>query len=238
MLIAGLFAGIGGFELGFRRAGHRTILLCENDKHASQVLARKFPTVTRVCDVGDVHELPLDTDVITAGFPCQNLSKAGNKAGIHGEKSRIVNALFKLLDRRLAPWVVIENVYFMLYLMGGKGIESLIVQLEDRCYRWAYRVVDSRAFGLPQRRRRVFLVPSQSSDPRNVLLADDAPNRVWANARSHSNNWILLDGGPFRQGSHGGRDSPDEGWLWLEHSMSASCVASVRSSGYSSNRSR
>ena len=179
MLISSLFSGIGGFELGFQQAGHQTILLCENDEHASQVLLRRFPGVSLSPDVTELERIPQATNVVTAGFPCQDLSMAGKKTGIEGEKSAIVNSLFRLLDSRLVSWVVIENVYFMLYLMGGSGIAMLIEELEDRNYRWAYRVVDSRAFGLPQRRRRVFLVASRWNDPRNVLLADDAPHRVW-----------------------------------------------------------
>ena len=179
MVISSLFSGIGGFELGFQEAGHQTTLLCENDVHACRVLRRRFGEASLHTDVLDVDSLPQDTEVITAGFPCQDLSIAGTKAGIEGDKSAIVSSLFRLMDRCLAPWVVIENVYFMLYLMGGRGIAVLVEQLEDRKYRWAYRVVDSRAFGLPQRRRRVFLVASRYSDPRNVLLADDAGSRVW-----------------------------------------------------------
>lgn len=179
MLTSGLFAGIGGFELGFERAGHRTNLLCENDEHASRVLRHRWPEIRLCPDVSTLEYLPNDTDVVTAGFPCQNLSMAGDKAGINGRKSTIVNTLFDLLDRRAVPWVVIENVYFMLHLSRGAAIASILDRLERRGYRWAYRIVNSRAFGLPQRRRRVFIVASLSNDPRGVLLADDAPDRKW-----------------------------------------------------------
>ena len=104
---------------------------------------------------------------------------AGDKKGIEGRKSTIVGRLFELLDRGDVPWVVIENVYFMLHLRRGSAIEYILERLEQLGYRWAYRVVNSRAFGLPQRRRRVFIVASQSSDPRSVLLADDAGARTW-----------------------------------------------------------
>ena len=179
MLISGLFAGIGGFELGFERAGHRTILLCENDEYASRVLRHRWPNIRLCPDVATLEDLPNSTDVVTAGFPCQNLSMAGDKAGIGGRKSTIVNTLFDLLDRRAVPWVVIENVYFMLHLARGAAIASILDRLERRSYQWAYRIVNSRAFGLPQRRRRVFIVASRSGDPRSVLLADDAPDKKW-----------------------------------------------------------
>ena len=179
MRVAGLFSGVGGFELGFERADHRAILLCESDEHASKVLQRRWSDVSLHGDIATLEELPEETDVVSAGFPCQNLSMAGDKKGIHGRKSAIVSKLFELLDRSDVSWVVIENVYFMLHLWRGSGIEYILEKLEQRGYRWAYRVVNSRAFGLPQRRRRVFIVASQSFDPRSVLLVDDAGARSW-----------------------------------------------------------
>ena len=180
MLVVGLFAGVGGFELGFERAGHRTLQLCENDEYASEVLRRRWPSDVRIRgDVAMFDDFPDGTEVVTAGFPCQNLSMAGDKKGIEGRKSTVVGELFKLLDRRPVRWVVIENVYFMLHLRKGSAIEYILDQLEQRGYRWAYRVVNSRAFGLPQRRRRVFIVASQSFDPRGVILADDTGVRTW-----------------------------------------------------------
>ena len=179
MLVAGLFAGIGGFELGFDRVGHRTILLCENDEQAASVLRQRWPDVPLHGDVATLEELPSETEVVTAGFPCQNLAMAGDKKGIGGRKSTVVNGLFALLDRRSVQWVVIENVYFMLHLKHVAAIDYILDRLENLGYRWAYRVVDSRAFGLPQRRRRVFIVASPSADPRNVLLADDDGQVTW-----------------------------------------------------------
>ena len=179
MRVSGLYAGIGGFELGFERAGHRTILLCENDVHASKVLRHRLPDAELHPDVTKLARLPPETEVVTAGFPCQNLSMAGDKAGIEGGKSAVIDRLFELLDQNPVLWVVIENVYFMLHLARGAAIESILRRLDERDYRWAYRVVNSRAFGLPQRRRRVFIVASRSHDPRDVLLADDAPGQAW-----------------------------------------------------------
>lgn len=177
--VAGLFAGIGGVELGLNRAGFETTLLCENDELASLVLAHRFPEIELHGDIADLRELPRGIDVVTAGFPCQNLSMAGDKSGINGTKSNIVDELFRLLGKRRAPWVIIENVYFMLYLNKGAGIAYMLDRLEELGYSWAYRVVDSRAFGLAQRRRRVFIVACLKHDPRNVLLADDFGEIEW-----------------------------------------------------------
>lgn len=177
--VAGLFAGIGGFELGFSRAGLENVLLCEIDEAARAVLQPRFQGIDIREDVADVASLPDDVDLVSAGFPCQNLSMAGDKSGISGAKSTIVDELFRLLETRPVRWVVIENVYFMLHLNKGAGIAYTLERLEMLGYSWAYRVVDSRSFGLAQRRRRVFILASRDDDPRTVLLVDDAGKLVW-----------------------------------------------------------
>ncbi|MGH1342099.1 MAG: DNA cytosine methyltransferase [Nannocystales bacterium] len=171
--VAGLFAGIGGFELGMERAKHETVLLCESDPAASAVLAKEFGHVRLVGDVRELKALPKETDVVTAGFPCQDLSQAGQTKGIRGAKSGLVGEVFRLARARPIPWLVLENVPFMLQLSRGRALEVIVSALEELGYKWAYRVVDSRAFGLPQRRERVFIVASLEEDPRHVLFADD-----------------------------------------------------------------
>jgi DNA (cytosine-5)-methyltransferase 1 len=173
--VAGLFAGIGGIELGLHRAGHRTTVLCEIDAGASGVLRHWFSDVPVKPDVREITALPT-ADVITAGFPCQDLSQAGRTAGIKGKQSSLVGHVFRLLDsRKRGPrWLLLENVSFMLQLDRGKAMRLLVDELEVRGFAWAYRVVDTRAFGLPQRRQRVILVASRREDPREVLFADDA----------------------------------------------------------------
>src|SRR5207244_3994296 len=113
-------------------------------------------------------------DVVTGGFACQDLSHAGGAAGIHGEKSRLVKHVLELVreSRRRPPWLLFENVPFMLSLHNGKGMAWLTGRLEKLGYRWAYRVIDARAFGLAQRRRRLFILASRSDDPAHVLFAE------------------------------------------------------------------
>jgi DNA (cytosine-5)-methyltransferase 1 len=170
----GLFAGIGGIEAGMARAGHHPILLCEKEPAAQAVLAKHFPLVPLVGNIRELRTLG-SPGIICAGFPCQDLSQAGKTAGIRGAKSRLINEVFRLIDSSSpATWLLIENVPFMLHLKRGAAISHIISQLERRGFRWAYRVIDTRAFGLPQRRRRVLLLASQSLDPRPVLLNQDA----------------------------------------------------------------
>lgn len=171
---AALFAGIAGIELGLERAGHRTALFCENAPAACAVLRHHFPHVPLHTDVTTLRDLPSDTELLTAGFPCQDLSQAGATAGIGGSRSGLVAEVFRLLRQQRIPWVLLENVPFMLQLGGGRAMEMIVTALEELGYRWAYRVMNTRAFGLPQRRERVYLLASLKEDPREVLLSSDA----------------------------------------------------------------
>jgi DNA (cytosine-5)-methyltransferase 1 len=175
MNIASLFAGIGGFELGLQRSGHCTSLLCDILPTARAVLRSKFPDVEYHDDITKLRSLPKAVDLITAGFPCQDLSQAGRTAGLSGTQSSLIAEVFRLLSRRRVGTVVLENVPFMLQLSGGNAIRSIVDEFERRQYKWAYRVVDTFSFGLPQRRERVFLVASRDLDPSSVLLVDDNP---------------------------------------------------------------
>ena len=168
---AALFAGIGGIEVGLEAAGHETALLCECDSAAQRVLAAQFPEVPLESDVTTLDALP-DVDIVSAGFPCQDLSQAGRTAGIRGQRSGLVDHVFRLIDGLSRPpgWLLLENVSFMLSLDRGAAMRWLTDELEARGFTWAYRVLDTRAFGLPQRRQRVILLASAEHDPRPVLL--------------------------------------------------------------------
>jgi DNA (cytosine-5)-methyltransferase 1 len=172
LTVAGLFAGIGGIEAGLHRAGHRTVLLCESAPAAQRVLRERFGDVALVGDVRELIGLP-EVDLCTAGFPCQDLSQAGRTAGIRGDNSGLVTEVFRLLGASNPRWLLLENVPFMLQLNRGAAMRFLTRSLEELGFRWAYRVVDTRAFGLPQRRQRVLLLASRTEDPREVLFVGD-----------------------------------------------------------------
>lgn len=174
MKIAGLFAGIGGLEQGLAKAGHESCFLCEIWEPARAVLADKMPDVPCERDVSGLISLPADIDLLVGGFPCQDLSQAGRTKGISGTRSSLVGHIFRLIDRQPVPWVVLENVSFMLQLDKGNAMRFLVEAFEERGYRWAYRVVNSLAF-LPQRRERVLFVATTTDvDPASVLLTDEA----------------------------------------------------------------
>lgn len=156
-----LFAGIGGFDLGFDRVGIETVWTVENDKSCNQVLATHWPDVERHQDVREVgrhHLAPVD--IISGGFPCQDLSVAGRRTGLAGERSGLWVEFARIIEEMEAKWVVVENVPGLFSSNGGADFAIIVRTLELFGYCVAWRVLDSQFFGVPQRRRRVFIVGS------------------------------------------------------------------------------
>jgi DNA (cytosine-5)-methyltransferase 1 len=182
-------------EHGLHQAGHQTIMTCEVWEPARAVLAERFPDTPNHPDVRELTSLPEGTDLLTAGFPCQDLSQAGMTAGIGGKRSGLVGHVFRLLDERRIPVVVLENVSFMLQLDKGAAMERLTKAFEERRYRWAYRTVTTQAF-LPQRRERVFFVASNCDlDPEKVLFADEMkPPEVRTRLHTHAHGFYWTEG--------------------------------------------
>lgn len=178
--VAGLFAGIGGIEQGLGQHGGAAELLCEYWDPAHRVLTARFPGVPLEEDVRDLRALP-KVDLVSAGFPCTDLSQAGQMDGINGRASGLVSEVFRLIRRPRPPLLLLENVRNMLVLDSGSAMRYLVDELESLGYRWAYRLVDSRFTGVPQRRQRVIVLASRTLDPRAVLFADDQgePGSEW-----------------------------------------------------------
>ena len=176
--VVGLFAGVGGSpERGLHRSGHKTRLLCELDEAAASVLRSRFPGIPITPDVRDVVRLPNGTDLLVAGFPCQDLSQAGRTAGISGDRSGLwIRCSDLVRDMGVAALAAAGERAVHAPARQGRGDALPDAPLADELgFRWAYRVVDARAFGLPQRRQRVLSAcVLVHADPRDVLLSEDA----------------------------------------------------------------
>ena len=170
-VVTSLFTGVGGFEVGFARAGLSTTLMCEKDPSAQAVLRQRFPDIELANDVTEMTELPF-CDVLVGGWPCQDLSQAGRMAGMDGSHSGLVSHVFRLLDAtpKKPNVVLLENVAFALSLQKGKAIRYVTDGLAERGYKWAYRILDTREFGLPHRRRRIFICGMRDGDPGSLLF--------------------------------------------------------------------
>jgi len=161
MKFGSLFSGIGGFDLGFEQAGMQCAWQCEIDKHARSVLATHWPGVPCIEDVRDVRrDTVAAVDLICGGFPCQDLSVAGKRAGLAGERSGLWFEFHRVLADLRPQWVVVENVPGLLSSHRGADFAIVLRGLVELRYGVSWRILDAQYFGVAQRRRRVFIVGS------------------------------------------------------------------------------
>lgn len=159
MRFGSLFSGIGGFDLGLERAGMECAWQVERDKQCCAVLSSRWPDVTRYDDVRTFDATgSVRCDLICGGFPCQDLSVAGRRAGLAGERSGLFFEFMRIVGQQSPRWVLIENVPGLLSSHGGRDMGAVVGRLGQLGYGWAYRVLDAQWFGVAQRRRRVFIV--------------------------------------------------------------------------------
>ena len=170
MKAVSLFAGVGGFDLALERSGVQVVASVEIDKNARKILEKQFPNSTileDVCDVtGDkLRELGFDSNgIIVGGFPCQDLSVAGKRAGLAGDRSGLFFEITRILEETKAKYFILENVPGLLSSNKGRDMGTVIGTLDDLGYSVAWRVLDAQYFGVPQRRRRVFIVGCLGDD--------------------------------------------------------------------------
>jgi DNA (cytosine-5)-methyltransferase 1 len=176
MLTAGsLFSGTGGFDLGLERAGMRVLWQVEKDEHCRRVLRRHWPDVAQHEDVCNVGPDLAPVDLICGGFPCQDLSVAGRRAGLAGERSGLFHEFMRIVASLAPRWVLVENVPGLLSSNGGRDMGTVLGTLGQLGYWWTWRVLDSQFFGVPQRRRRVFIVGHLGAPcPPKVLLEPES----------------------------------------------------------------
>lgn len=166
--VGSLFAGIGGLELGLERAGMQTVFQVEIDDYATRVLAKHWPDVPRFRDVRDVgaHNLP-ECDVLCGGFPCQDISQAGERLGIdEGERSGLWREFARLIRELRPEYVLLENVRALLSplideegTVGAPAPAARVFGDLAACgYDAEWDCLPLSAFGAPQQRDRFFAV--------------------------------------------------------------------------------
>lgn len=160
-----LFAGVGGFDLAFERAGVKVVASVEIDKKCQDVLAKHFPQSKIFGDIQGVTGEQLiaagfvpGTGFIAGGFPCQDLSVAGKQEGLGGARSGLFWEICRILDETKAQGFVLENVGGLLSSNDGRDMRTVINALNERGYGIAWRTLNSQYFGVAQRRKRVFIV--------------------------------------------------------------------------------
>lgn len=160
-----LFSGIGGFSLGFERAGgFETVAFCEANPDRQADLAQEFPGIAIF---GDVRTLaPADVapiDVITAGFPCQDISTAGRKAGIHGERTGLFSEIVRLTGDLRPGYLILENSADLLTGDDGGWARHVFGELAALRYDAEWHVIPAAGLGAPHERERVWIIATDAS---------------------------------------------------------------------------
>ena len=211
-----LFAGVGGFDLGFENAGFDCKFQVEWDDNCQQTLAHHWPNVPRWGDVSEVNGADLPpVDVITYGFPCQDLSVAGKRAGLDGERSnlffeavRIIQEMRQATNGLYPTFAVAENVAGLLNADKGDAMARVLDTLAEAgalVIEWC--MLDAQWFGVRQRRRRMFI--TACFDP---ATADRCPNPLFPVAQSGTRNpKEIAEEGQEVAGTLGG-GSGSRGW--------------------------
>ena len=150
-----LFSGIGGFDLGFERAGIETVWQVEIDEYCRRVLAIHFPPAQRYDDVRTAgkHNLA-PVDIISGGFPCQDISNAGKRAGIDGERSGLWSEYARIICELRPRYVVVENVAALL----GRGMGRVLGDLAACGYDAEWRIISASDVGAQHIRKRVWIL--------------------------------------------------------------------------------
>lgn len=173
-----LFSGVGGFDLGMEKAGHECVAQVEWDKNAAGVLKHRWPNVPLFCDVSKVSadDLP-DCEFICYGFPCQDLSVAGKRKGLEGERSGLFFEATRLIRELIARgsglrFALAENVAGLFSADDGLALARCIRELlESGACETGWVLVDSQYFGVAQRRKRVFIVSDFGGESVDEILA-------------------------------------------------------------------
>ena len=156
-----IFSGIGGFKIALERAGFKSIGFCDNDEYANKLYRAYFQNDKELFfdDVTTINtaELP-DFDILCAGFPCQSFSIAGKRRGFEDTRGTMFFEVARILKDKTPKYFILENVKGLLSHDGGKTFQRILEILSDIGYSVQWQLLNSKFFGVPQNRERVYIV--------------------------------------------------------------------------------
>lgn len=163
------FTGIGGFELGIKKANLRAkcIGYSEIDTYASSIYQKHFPSHKNYGDITKINEKKLpDFDLFVGGFPCQSFSIAGKRRGFADTRGTLFFDICRILEQKQPRLVLLENVRGLLSHDQGRTFTTVITTLDGLGYDLQWQVLNSKNHGVPQNRERVFIVGHLRGTPR------------------------------------------------------------------------
>ena len=187
-----LFAGIGGIDLGFERAGLKCKWQVEIDDYATKVLEKHWPNVSRWRDVKTFppeDNQDWNVDVIAGGFPCQDISVAGKGAGLNGERSGLFFEIIRLARQLRPRAIVLENVSALLV----RGMGDVLAELAKIGYDAEWHCIPASAVGAPHRRDRVFIIAYTQHDGSHGNRENEQERQCEKVGRSQFTRWDGCD---------------------------------------------
>lgn len=160
MKVLDLFSGIGGFSLGLERAGMETVAFCEFDKHAQKVLKKHWPHIPIHDDVRtlDGTQYRGSVDVVCGGFPCQDLSVAGEQEGLEGERSGLYRHMLRIISECRPQFAIFENVTGLLTGNKGRWFAKFLYDLAEIGHDAEWHCIPASALGAHHHRDRVWII--------------------------------------------------------------------------------
>jgi len=179
MKVFSCFSGIEAASVAFKPLGFEMVGFSEVDKFCSELLKQKFPNIKNYGDITKHREwkLPRSIDFLCGGPPCQSFSLAGLRKGMEDARGNLSLEYLSFLKQIQPRWILMENVVGILSSNKGRDFGTILSSLAKLGYGFAYCVLDAQNFGVPQRRRRVFIVGHSGGDWRR-------PAQVLFNAKS------------------------------------------------------
>jgi DNA (cytosine-5)-methyltransferase 1 len=148
-----LFSGIGGFEKGAELAGIKTLWNCEIELYQRNVLKKNFPNAKQYTDIREVKNVEY-VDIISGGFPCQDISVAGKMEGIKGQRSGLWSEIFRIIWEVRPKYAIIENSPALLI----RGFERILLDLSKIGYNAEWQCISNYSFGYPHKRERLYVI--------------------------------------------------------------------------------
>lgn len=195
-----LFTGIGGFDIGLERAGFQVVYQCEVEKFCRSILRRHWPNIPHHENIKELHSADIPAaDVWAGGFPCQDVSLArmGQRAGLRGKRSGLFYDFARLLGEVRPRVVLLENVAGLLSSHHGRDFGVVNGTLAELGYSVGWRVLNSKNFGVPQSRQRVYIVGCHRdiNGPGQILFEAERGERNAAESESNGETAIS----PFKK---------------------------------------
>ena len=169
-----LFAGVGMARMGMEQAGFKCVYTCEFDKHKRKEYEIIHGNTPEGCDIRDVRAADIPrSDVWFFGAPCQDFSLAGLRKGLNGDRSSLVGEVFRLIEEKAEnkpEWIIYENVKGMLSSNNGYDFLSILLAMDGLGYDIEWQTLNSKDFGVPQNRERVYTIGHLRAKGRKQIL--------------------------------------------------------------------